>query len=206
MQGVFSQKWAAAATYQTRAGGIAQGKQPRETDLPWLVCRCPRRLQRGKEFKHEWSVCLALSSVTPQHAWLALQNCLLQHNTCQKLLRLRFLTEKDWLLCATTKMAGGGTSGCMRQPACSRALFYPQTEELGRDEEAVFFPASLALHWNNLVRWEEQQSWPCCTGANFLHADTCSGVKKCHLAPPCFQHITTSQSEKPYSAQLILYP
>lgn len=114
---------------------------PEESSHVKPICpgshRRPGRLRRGEEFKHERSVFLALSSVTPQHAWLALQNCLLQRNTCQKLLTLRFLTEKDWLL-RTTETAGGGMSGCTRQSAYSGALFYPEIEKQGRAEVAFF--------------------------------------------------------------------
>lgn len=100
---------------------------PQESSRVKQLCpgshHCPGRLQRGEEFKREWSVFLALPGVTSQHTWLALQNCLLQHNTCQKLLALRFLMEKDWLLC-TAEIASVGTTDCPGQSAYLSALFY----------------------------------------------------------------------------------
>lgn len=66
------------------------------------------------------------------------RNCLLQHNTCQKLLTLRFLMERDRLLC-TAEIAGRRIRGCPGHPAYLSALFYPEIKKQGRTQKAFFF-------------------------------------------------------------------
>lgn len=141
--GVFSHKQT-STTYQNIAGGISTGKQQCEKHLPWIA-PLPREAAKRQRIQTRMKCfpCTVQCNFSTRLAvcW----NCLLQHNTCQKLLTLRFLMEKDWLLC-TAEIAGRGISGCPGHSAYFSALFYPEIKKQGRIQKAFFFfPDSAAL-------------------------------------------------------------
>lgn len=168
-----------------------QGKAP-----VWNGSALAHTLRRGEEFKHEWSVFLALSSLSPQHAWLALENCLLQHNTRQKLLTLRFLTEKDWLLCRAEVVAGG-TSGGTRQLAKFTAWFPSETKTQGSAEGAGTILSDETGSNFNLAVWVQ---------TSYIQISAAYQKKKKSLSRLCSQPLPTSLSEEPCLALLLLYP
>lgn len=117
-------------------------KQQCETHLPWIALLPQEVAERWRT--QTWMKCFPCTVQCNSSTRLAVcWNCLLQHNTCQKLLTLRFLMEKDWLLC-TAEIAGRGISGCPGHSAYLSALFYPEIKKQGRIQKA-FFSDSAAL-------------------------------------------------------------